>query len=254
MFVAITILFGVLSVLVVIGGVLYMRFSDSRSSLRRIKQPKQKTQEFETDKSKKANLKDIWEVTDIRDGIIYMKGNRYAAILKIGSVDIRLLSDDEQTIIENILIRTALPLTLPIQFVVATERVEADNTINDIVTAMNNNDYPLKVKAFARETINYLNELMQNKNINVRSNYLVITYEGELEKAYSELNRLCQIMINEMKSIKIKSERLSSSAILDLLNSCINNKTVKPSEIVDNGGFELYVGGVSNVEEETREN
>ena len=54
----------------------------------------------------KHNLKNLWEIEDIRDSII-ISGNKSTIIMRIGSIDYHLLSEKEQNVLETNLIEIA---------------------------------------------------------------------------------------------------------------------------------------------------
>jgi hypothetical protein len=192
-------------------------------------------------KTKESNIKDIWDIEDIRNGVIYLKNSTYAAVVKVGSIDVRLLSSGEQETIEEILIKTVVAIPEPFKFVVITNTVDTSNIINDIAVNALEADTTMKVKALANETIKYLENLMNNQNIYTRENYIVLTYTGEVEKAYEELNRMSEFIIVQMNSAKIKAERITSEKELDFLFKFLNRKRQRPSETANSGAFELYV-------------
>lgn len=241
----ISLIFGILSVAVVAFGYIYIKIADNGGFSTKKRNKTKPDKSF--DKKKKKTIKDIWDIEDIRDGVIYLNKGFFAAVVKLGSVDIRLLSENEQQVIEEILIRTAISIQNPFKFIILSDNVDATNTIADIHQNSIQADVPLKIKALAKETINFLDNLMKNKNIYERENYVVLTCRGDVEKAYGELQRACEMTITQMNSAKIKAERVTSSKELDFVFKILNSKSIKPSETAEKGAFELYVtGGLNN--------
>ncbi|SDF16170.1 hypothetical protein SAMN04244560_00333 [Thermoanaerobacter thermohydrosulfuricus] len=195
-----------------------------------------------TKHKKTSNMKDILKIRDIRNGILHLEDETYAVIIKLGSIDVRLLSEEEQNTIEDILIKTVIALPNPFKFIVLTSSVDTSNIIESIYSSTMENELPLQLKSLAGETINYLENMMYNKSIYVRENYIVIfSSEKDVEKAYGELNRLAEFVIAQMNGAKIKAERLTSEQEIDFIYRFLNNKNHKPSDSIKSGAFSLYV-------------
>jgi len=197
---------------------------------------------FHKNRKQKADMRHIWQIQDIRNGIIYLQKNLFATIVKLGSIDVRLLSEEEQNTIEDILIKTIIALPNPFKFIVLTSSVDTSNIIENIYVNAIENDTPMTIKSLAGETINYLESMMHNKSIYTRENYIVLfSTERDVEKAYSELNRLAEFIITQMNGAKIKAEKLTSEQEIDFIFRFLNNKNHKPSSSIKSGAFSLYV-------------
>lgn len=191
---------------------------------------------------KAAEMKYIFQIQDIRNGIIYLKNNLFATVVKLGSIDVRLFSEEEQNVIEDILIKTVIALPNPFKFIVLTTSVDTGNIIESIYANSIENDMPMTIKSLASETINYLENMMYNKSIYTRENYIVLfSTEKDVDKVYSELNRLAEFVISQMNGAKIKAEKLTSEQEIDFIFRFLNNKNHKPSNSIKSGAFSLYV-------------
>lgn len=193
------------------------------------------------------DIKELWGIDDIRDGVIYLKNGRYTAIMKVGSVDFGLLASSEQETVENILMQTSLGFSYPVQFFSTTDYVDTTQSQGVIAYTLENEELNPKLRTYAENLLKFLDDTMRSKSVYIRRNYIAVSYDGELSKAYSELARRCDIIAHSLKRAKITVERLNSDEIVDLIHNILNKgSSAKPSEIVKMGGFELYVSGSGN--------
>lgn len=198
-------------------------------------------------KFKEADIKEVWGIEDVRDGIVYLKNGRYSAVLRVGSIDFGLLSSSEQEAVENVLIQTALSFNCPVQFFSTTDFIDTMNAQTAIISALESGLLNQKLSSYAENLLKFLDETMRNKSVYVRKNYIIVSYDGELHKAKVELARRCEMIANSLKKAKVTVERLSSEEIVDLIHNILNKaNSAKPSDIVRAGGFELYVSGINN--------
>lgn len=202
------------------------------------------------------NIKTIWGIKEVRDGIMHLKDDKYAAAVKMGSLDIGLLSSEEQESVENALIRLALSLNFPVRLYSTTDYVDTSATQRVIQKALMTKNFSAKLRTYAESTLKYLEDMRKTRSVYIRENFFVIFYEGELEKAYKELDRRCQIIIASLKRLNVAAKRVTSDEIINVLHNALNKRSsAKPSEMVEQGAFELYVTGSGKVlEEEDEEN
>lgn len=227
----------ILSALVGIGTWLYLKYDELAAKSR-----KYKTVEY-GEKLKKYNIKDLWGIEDIRDGVIKLKGNRFSAVLEIEPINYMFMSEDEQEAVENALIQTALSFNMPVQFYTTTQNVETENIIDAINRVISNTD-SMKLKSYGSDIVEHLAMLMADRNVYAKRSYIVLSYDGLEDKAYDELNKAVENLAANLKRVKIVVRRLDSGTITDLLHSSLNRGSIaKPSEQVKEGAFELYVTG-----------
>ena len=165
----IMIIFLVLTVLFIIGTVIYL--NNKKKNINR--DIKQKEVKEKKQKKNKKQLSDILEVK-IKDNIICL-GNRYSNVIRLGNIDYNMLSDTEQESIENILIQTSLAIDYPIQFFSTTEYIDTTKVISLIKKTKTDNE---KINEYKEYLIQYLSDLMENRTISVLKNYAIISYDG----------------------------------------------------------------------------
>lgn len=219
-----------LSIIFLISAIIYSNYKKKNFNNKLVKQGL----EVQNKKDNK-NLSDILDI-QIKDCFIKI-GNRYSSVLRLGNVDYHMLSEDEQDAIENVLIQTALSIDYPIQFYNTTETIDTSKIINIM---QNNQLASYKANEYRQYMINYLQNLMENKNITVVRNYAIISYDGLFEDAKTELVRLCSSFKSNLLRAKIQTELLQKIDLYNLIFRELNkNSKVK----LDNtGGDNLYVG------------
>ncbi len=201
----------------------------------------------------KHNLKNLWEIEDIRDSII-ISGNKSTIIMRIGSIDYHLLSEKEQNVLETNLIEIAKTIKNPLQFFSTTEFIDTTEIINDIKKSIRDKENT-KIVEYGENIISYLGRMMENRNLYVRKNYVVISAYGNYEKSKAELLSLYESLRFNLLNAKISLEMLNDYEIIELLHREFNkNTTTKVENILQKGGLELYVRGKrSNREDKSKE-
>lgn len=227
----ISIVFAVLSVIVIVFTAIYL------SRKKSIKTNVQKR------KSKK-NLKTLWDIDDIKNEVI-ISGSKNTIIMRIGSIDYHLLSEKEQSVLESNLIEIAKTIKYPLQFFSTTEFVDTTDVINDIKENIADKDNR-KLIEYGNEMIKYLSNMMENKNLYVRKNYVLLSVTGNYEKSRLELLSTYESLRFNLLNAKIGLEVLNDYEIVELLHRELNkNTTTKIQDVLKEGGLELYVRGTN---------
>lgn len=237
----VAIIFTILSVLVIVFTVIYLNKKNQ------IKSNIQK-------RKGKKNLKNLWEIDDIKDEII-VSGNKHTIIMRIGSIDYHLLSEKEQNALEMNLIEIAKTVKYPLQFFSTTEFIDTTEVIKDIKQTISEKDNP-RIIEYGNKIIKYLRKIMENRNLFVRKNYVLISCYGNYEKAKYELLGVYENLRFNLLNAKIGLEILEDYEIVELLHREFNkNTTTKLEDILKEGGLELYVRGINKSQktEETEE-
>ena len=82
-------------------------------------------------KKDKKNIKTIWGIDRIQDGILTVN-NKHSIIVELGSIEYRLLNDEEQNNIDNNLIRLAKTFKNQTQFFSTIEKIDTSDKISTI--------------------------------------------------------------------------------------------------------------------------
>lgn len=227
----ISIVFAVLSVIVIVFTAIYLSKKNS------IKTKMQK-------RKGKKNLKTLWDIDDIKNEII-VSGPKNTIIMRIGSIDYHLLSEKEQSVLESNLIEIAKTIKYPLQFFSTTEFVDTTDVINDIKENISDKDNR-KLIEYGNEMIKYLNNMMENKNLYVRKNYVLLSVVGNYDKSRLELLSTYESLRFNLLNAKIGLEILNDYEIVELLHRELNkNTTTKIQDVLKEGGLELYVRGTN---------
>jgi len=228
----------------VLGGAWYYTQRDETKAKQKNNNSDQQTQS----KSGQKYLKDIWDIEEIRDSIIFLKDNRYSAVIRTGAIDFRMMSEAEQEAVEEALIQTALSLSFDVQLYATSEYIDVEAAKQEIESEKENISGNPKLAKLQEEAIKFLDDIAKTRGT-VRRNYIIVTHEGQPEKAYQELDRYCNIIISSLLRAKVPAHRLGSSEILDLVHSRLNRGSIfKPSMAAAAGAFDLYVDGMPYME------
>ncbi|MBP3595794.1 MAG: hypothetical protein J6J60_00110 [Clostridia bacterium] len=227
----ISIVFAVLSILVIVFTAIYLSKKNS------IKTNIQK-------RKGKKNIKNLWDIDDIKNEVI-VSGTKNTIIMRIGSIDYHLLSEKEQSVLESNLIEIAKTIKYPLQFFSTTELVDTTDVINDIKENISDKDNR-KLVEYGNEIIKYLGNMMENRNLYVRKNYVLLSVNGNYEKSRLELLSSYESLRFNLLNSKIGLEILNDYEIVELLHRELNkNTTIKIQDVIKEGGLELYVRGTN---------
>lgn len=229
---AITIIFLLASICLIILLPIYLRKKNRMYSLR--------TEEKVNLKKQRKNIKNIWGIGEIKDGILTVN-NRHSIIIELGSIEYRLLNDIEQNNIDNNLIKIAKTFTNQTQFFSTIEKIDTTEKIetirNNIEKQKNNN-----IKEYGESIIEYLENIMQEDNLYVRKNYLIITSNEPYEKAERELKEYYEDLRYSLSNIKVTTRLLSDIDIIELIHRELNkNSNEQLRNIIKKGGLNFYV-------------
>ena len=228
----ITLIFLFLAVVTFIATVIYVNYKKKKTT----KMIKNNIEDNKKKNKSNKNIADILEIK-IKDNLINL-GNRYSSVLKLGNIDYNMLSDSEQESIENVLMQTALAIDYPIQFFSTTEYIDTTNVIKQI---KENKVSGKKTTEYREYLINYLQNLMENKNISIIKNYAIISCDGFYENATDEIVRRCNSFKSNLLRAKITTELLDESELYNLVYRELNKNSKAKVEIFKEGGKNLYV-------------
>lgn len=228
----IMIIFLILSVLAILITFIYLK--KSKNKVKQLSKRVDKNIHNDNRKKKQKKLRDILNLK-INNSMINIE-NRYSCILRLGSIDYNMMSENEQEAVENVLMQTALSFDGFVQFLTTTENINTNEIINDINKTKSIN---MQIKSCKENLINFLNSIMQNKDTSINRNYIIISYDGLYEDAIKELNRRITNLRTSLSRVKIQCELLNDEYIYDLLYKELN----KNSNIIkmNFGKEELYV-------------
>ena len=227
-------IFLALTLIFIIGTILYL--NEKKKKLTKGMKLDNNSKNAKSSRKTKKQLKDILKIK-IKDSVILVN-TRYSSIIKLGSTDYNMLSDDEQASVENILIQTALAIDYPIQFFSTTEFIDTTKVTE---TIKNNKNVNKKIKEYQINLINYLNNLMENRNISVIKSYAIISYDGPYENAIDELNRRVLSFKNSLLKAKIQCEILNEKELYNLIYRELNKNSNSQIDFFMKGSEQLYV-------------
>lgn len=234
-------MFLTLSVLTGAGAWLYLRWDAAKQAGEAGGAPALPAKDKAKSKKVKESVKDIWEVEDVRRGVLVLSGGRYRLVCRVSSADFWLLSDAEQNEVEDAAAAALLQLTFPVQFLVTSQAVDTRAAVEELREKAGDLPGALQELAFARAE--YLAAMTQEKAASARQAYLVIPYDTVkgFEHAYGELQARLANLADALAGAKVRVEPLSSEAVVDLLSHLLNRGRIwRPSEAVKRGVMSLY--------------
>ena len=224
--------FLVLTLVFIIGTSIYL--NNKKKNINSDIKPNQKQ---ENNKNSKNKLSDILNIKI--SGNIISLGNRFSEVIKLGNIDYNMLSNREQDAIENILIQSALSIDYPIQFFSTTEFIDTSKVV---ALLKKNSIQNSKIEEYKKYLINYLESLMENRNISVVKNYAIISYDGTYENAIEELNRKVMSLKGSLLRATIVCEVLNEDELYNLIYRELNKNSTINAGNLKKGGKKLYVG------------
>ena len=199
----IMIFFLILSVLAVIVTFIYLKKDQKKVKQKNISNENQ----VNNKKNNNKQLKDILGLK-ISNSMINIDSN-YSCILKIGSIDYRMMSKKKKKKIEDILMETARVFDGYVQFLTTMEKIDTNEIINDIKKNKASN---MKIRYCKENLIKFL--------VN-----MIVSYDGLYEDATKELNRKISNLKENLSSAKIQCELLNDEEIYNLLYKELNKNS-----------------------------
>lgn len=188
----------------------------------------------------KKTLSSLWGIDGIENQIISINKNQHSIIVELESIEYSLLHDGEKNSVDRELISIAKMLKFPIQFLEIKQKINLEDTIEDIkIHTINSNEYK---KEYARNIIEHLENIQENEDLFERKNYMIISSFNRRKTAEIELKEFYQLLRYHLVNIKVSSRVLTDIEILELIYEQLHKGSKnKVEEIQDKGGLDLYV-------------
>ena len=185
------------------------------------------TEEKSKLKKQRKNIKTIWGIEEIKDGILTVN-NKHSLIIELGSIEYKL-------------IKLAKTFTNQTQFFSTIEKIDTTDKIETIKENIEKQKN-INIKAYGESIIEYLDNIMQEDNLYVRKNYLIVTSNEAFEKAERELKEYYEDLKYSFAGIKVTVRLLEDIDIIELIYRELNkNSSEQIGNIIKEGGLEFYV-------------
>ena len=198
------------------------------------------TKEKTNIKKQRKNIKTIWGIEEIKNQMLTIN-NSHSIVIELGSIEYRLLNDEEQNNIDNNLKKIAKTFTNQTQFFSTIEKIDTTDKIENIrgnIEKQRNN----KIKEYGKSIIEYLDNIMQEDDLYVRKYYLIITSSEPYDKAERELKEYYDDLRYSLSNIKVTARLLSDMDIIELIYRELNkNSNEQLRNIIKKGGLDFYV-------------
>lgn len=211
----------------------------------RAEQGGQEVKTKEKPQKSKGNIpvQEFIDVKDIRRSVIVGSDNNYTMVIRAGSVNYYLMSPAERSAVINGLLGLANSISFPIQIFSTTELIDTMDAVKDIKNHYT--DLPSELKAYSAYLSDALTSLRYDQSVMVKHSYIIVPYytRDDFETAYSEINRRALVLIDGLGMAGIKASVLTTNELIDFLHGVLNREdTLKPSEVIEEGGLDLFVG------------
>lgn len=202
---------------------------------------KYNSNENKSAKGQKKDIKTIWEIDKLDDGILTNSRGQTSMIMEIGSIEYRLLNDDEQSVIDTTLTNVSRTLTYNMQFFSTTVKVDTNEKIFEIMENMRKQKNE-KMKEYGEAIIEYLEDMMQEDDLYVRKNYIIVSSFEPREKAENNLRTFCNALKSSLNEIKIRTQILGYERVIDLFHKEINKDSTEDVVlIIKEGGLDEII-------------
>ena len=101
---------------------------------------KYKPQEKMSLKKQKKTIKNIWELGDFANSIFWVS-NKYVMIIELGSIEYKLMNDEEQDNIDNNLMKISKTFKNQVQFFSTIEKIDTSYKVEEIRNNINRNSF-----------------------------------------------------------------------------------------------------------------
>ena len=181
------------------------------------------TQEKVSIKKQMKNIKTIWGIEEIKNQMLTIN-NSHSIIIELGSIEYRLLNDEEQNNIDNNLRKIAKTFTNQTQFFSTIEKIDTTDKMENIrenIDKQRNSN----IKEYGKSIIDYLDSIMQEDDLYVRKNYLIVTSFEPYDKAERELKEYYDDLRYSLSNIKVTTKLLSDMDIVELVYRELNKNS-----------------------------
>lgn len=158
---------------------------------------------------------------DVWDNCVYLDNNRIVGGIKVGSINLCLLFDEEQKIKVFEFKKILNSIDYPIKILSVDRPIQLDENINILNTKIKQETNKAKVKIL-NEDLDYINTLNTDKEVVNREFYLLVEENSDNEKLLKQ--KLSDILI-ELNSIGLSSSIITSEEWRDILFIILNPTT-----------------------------
>ena len=211
---------------------------------------------------------DFLPFEDIKDSVLHLGDFKYRAILETEGINYDLKTNKEKEVIDASYQRFLDSLTFQITFFIQTRTVDNATVLetleNDMVETVK--EYP-QLHTYATVYLQEMAKLSETiGNDKQKKKYIIIPYEDAMGLTYSSegekyeesirgLSARCQLVMDGLASLGVKTKILSSIEIAELIYSTYHRDNSSDIDQIVNGEYmSLIVDGPNSLEKITRNN
>lgn len=193
------------------------------------------------DKNKEKTVQDLIPIRNIYNEMIETKDNRLIKVLSISSVNLSLMSHNEQREVYEGYENFLNTIDAPIQVSRVSTPVDLKKYISELRSVLDSLENPLK-KTIMKSYIWYANDIQEDRSMIRRSRYLVFDESFSSDNSKEEAVRKLRTRVDDYK---IKIEEMLRRPKLD-----VRELTNKELETYIHMFFDYENAQISNMEEE----
>jgi hypothetical protein len=226
------IIFILAGIIFLIGSLVYVKNKNNLQEIRTI--------DKNNVKRMKRNLSNLWGIDEISNQVVSINKNQHSIIIELESIEYCLLHDEEKRKVDAELKEIASTLEFPIQFLEIKQKINMEESIENIkIHTINSNNY---IKEYANNIINHLKTFEENEDLFERRCYLIVSSFNKKSVAENELKKFYQTIRYGMTNIKIGTRLLTDIEIIELIYEQLHKGNPnRVRNIQEQGGLELYV-------------
>jgi len=161
---------------------------------------------------------DIVPFNDVWNNYVYLDNNKMVGGIKIGSINLSLLFDEEQQVKVSQLKKVLNSIDYPIKIFCIDKPINLDDNLNILGSKIKSEKNKYKIKLL-EEDYEFINHLNNRKSVVNREFYLIIEENTENENL---LNQKINDLIQEFTAMGLSCDKVSSEEWRDLLYIILN--------------------------------
>lgn len=177
-----------------------------------------------------GSSRDQIDIESINNGILKLTGNRYRVVLKTGSINFELKSEEEQDSLIDIYESFLNSIGFNIQLLIRTREIDIDDYLKDLsqkISLEQTTIYRKQLKNYHK----FISSLVSSNKILNRQFYIVIPIDlpkkTDTSVVRDQLNLRSDIITKNLARLGINSRLLDSIEVIDLFYSFYSPEQAK---------------------------
>lgn len=251
-----TYLFLALTVISIVGLVIYSKMQDKKALIKNGGKNNTKKESTEEDeKLEKSKIQEALEIEEIENTIIKLtKNGSIRTVMSISSPDFELATDEEQTMFENALMRFGLVLNFPVQFFTTTTKIETKEAVKNVSRVIYSEDEHIsqELRNYASSLHDTLVQIGNTRGVYVRKSFCIVGVDHILDekRAILELKNRIETVKSSLQKAKMKINILDREKNIQLFAGILNRgDNISIEKMLEEDSFAMFSKGVGTYSE-----